>query len=235
MQQVLHKCLWNEWVKERSHSSTALRTLVMFVSKVDNKMHFNIHLGSTAGAAGGLGAGSEVSQLEECQAPSVLSQSSPQSSKFQRNRLSGCFPSQHLPVAFANLVSSSCLPWMRLAWQSQAARNRKNAADSVLWFHRTEERGPGRVVGSSLVSWGTEGASIYASECWGKLTPEINYSINFPNTGVENDASTAQLILPVPEQRVSHLLKNPEYPSDDELDRKNSITVFSAESRITTC
>lgn len=52
---------------------------------------------------------------------------------------------------------------------------------------------------------------------------------------MENDASTAQLILPVPEQRVSHLLKNPEYPSDDELDRENSITVFSAESRITTC
>lgn len=37
---------------------------------------------------------------------------------------------------------------------------------------------------SSLVYWGSGGCK-HAYECWGKLMPETNYSIKFPNNGME--------------------------------------------------
>lgn len=55
--------------------------------------------------------------------------------------------------------------------------------------------------------------------------PETNYSINFPNNGIE-------MMLPQPPlpSIISHLFKNPKHPLDDEIEHENSITVFIEES-----
>lgn len=109
------------------------------------------------------------------------------------------------------------------------ARNKKRST----WFHKTKERGPRKWrVGGNLVYWEHERCK-HAYECWRTLTPEINYSMNFPNTGVEIMLLQSPLFFQC-QNSVSHLFENPKY-SDYEIEHESSITVFPAECHTKIC
>lgn len=169
-------------------------TLLMFVTKVDNKMHFNIH--NLVVAARSTSAGDAVFQkvgYQSSEQTPILQLSSRDSNTWM---LPPPRPTTTYGICYS--VSFSCLPLVRLTpkQQSWEARNRKKC--SWFWFLILEARGQGPRKGDGRQP-GILGANIYAYECKGKLTPETNYSINFPNTGVETMLLQPPFVLPVPE------------------------------------
>lgn len=157
--------------------------LGMLVTKADNKMHFNICTGFVAVVAGGTGASGGASQRLGYLAPSVLPQNRPQSSNFLlETEILGCFSPHniclwHLILAQFQLSAANEADTRRAIKWSQ--KHKKLHLILFLWFHRTWEE----AVGGNLAYWGHRGYK-HAHKCWGKLTLETNYSINFPNTGV---------------------------------------------------
>lgn len=129
-----------------------------------------------------------------------------------------------------HLVNYSCLPLMRLTPKEHSMKPGTKKKEHLI---PQDKRARKWRVRGNPVYWEHERCK-HAYECWGKLTPEINYSINFPNTGVEIMLLQSPLFFQC-QNSVSHLFKNPKYSLDYEIEHESSITDFTVECHTKTC